>query len=83
MIVVFNCYELGVIFELLDLVFIVKLNDGLMLFCNKNDNYELLYNLYEIIGDKVVLFWWEGFDKEYINCFIMIDINVYLKLFYK
>ena len=46
------------------------------------DNYELPYNLYEIIGDKAALLSEEGLDQEAINNFIMTDINVHLKSFY-
>lgn len=46
------------------------------------DNYELPYNLYEIIGDKAALLSKEGLDQESINNFIMTDINVHLKGFY-
>lgn len=46
------------------------------------DNYELPYNLYEIIGDKAALLSEEGLDQESINNFIMTDINVHLKGFY-
>lgn len=46
------------------------------------DNYELPYNLYEIIGDKAALLSEEGLDHDAINNFIMTDINVHLKSFY-
>lgn len=46
------------------------------------DNYELPYNLYEIIGDKAALLSEEGLDQNAINNFIMTDINVHLKSFY-
>lgn len=49
---------------------------------NDGDNYELPYNLYEIIGDKAALLSEEGLDQEAINNFIMTDINVHLKGFY-
>ena len=49
---------------------------------NDEDNYELPYNLYEIIGDKAALLSKEGLDQEAINNFIMTDINVHLKGFY-
>lgn len=46
------------------------------------DHYELPYNLYEIIGDKVALLKEEGLDQSAINHFIMTDINLHLKSFY-
>ena len=78
-----NRHELGAISELLDPVLIVKPNDGPTPLRNKNDNYELPYNLYEIIGDKASLLRREGLDKEHINRFITTDINLHLKSFYK
>jgi len=78
-----NRHELGAISELLDPFLIVKPNDGPMPLRNKNDNYELPYNLYEIIGDKASLLRREGLDKEHINRFITTDINLHLKSFYK
>lgn len=47
------------------------------------DPYELPYNLYDIIGDKAALLEMEGMDQENINNFIMTDINIHLKSFYK
>ncbi|CAM3224590.1 sigma-54-dependent transcriptional regulator [Lactiplantibacillus plajomi] len=78
-----NRHELGAISELLDPVLIVKPNDGPTPVRNKDDNYELPYNLYEIIGDKAALLRREGLDKEHINRFITTDINLHLKSFYK
>lgn len=78
-----NRHELGAISELLDPVLIVKPNDGPAPIRNKNDNYELPYNLYEIIGDKAALLRREGLDKAHINRFITTDINLHLKSFYK
>ncbi|AVK61874.1 transcription antiterminator BglG [Lactobacillus sp. CBA3605] len=78
-----NRHELGAISELLDPYLIVKPNDGPMPIRNKNDNYELPYNLYEIIGDKASLLRREGLDKAHINRFITTDINLHLKSFYK
>ncbi|BDZ30008.1 sigma 54-interacting transcriptional regulator [Lactiplantibacillus sp. WILCCON 0030] len=78
-----NRHELGAISELLDPVLVVKPNDGPTPLRNKNDNYELPYNLYEIIGDKASLLRREGLDKEHINRFITTDINLHLKSFYK
>lgn len=78
-----NRHELGAISELLDPFLIVKPNDGPTPIRNKNDNYELPYNLYEIIGDKASLLRREGLDKEHINRFITTDINLHLKSFYK
>ncbi|MFC6201281.1 sigma 54-interacting transcriptional regulator [Lactiplantibacillus nangangensis] len=78
-----NRHELGAISELLDPILVVKPNDGPVPLRNKNDNYELPYNLYEIIGDKASLLRREGLDKEHINRFITTDINLHLKSFYK
>lgn len=78
-----NRHELGAISELLDPILVVKPNDGPTPLRNKNDNYELPYNLYEIIGDKASLLRREGLDKEHINRFITTDINLHLKSFYK
>lgn len=47
------------------------------------DNYELPYNLYEVIGEKAQVLQDEGLDQAAINNFIMTDINVHLKSFYK
>ncbi|WP_382385376.1 sigma-54-dependent transcriptional regulator, partial [Ligilactobacillus acidipiscis] len=47
------------------------------------DNYELPYNLYEVIGEKAQVLQDEGLDHAAINNFIMTDINVHLKSFYK
>lgn len=48
-----------------------------------NDNYELPYNLYDIIGDKAALLKADGLDQEAINHFISTDINIHLKSFYQ
>ncbi len=48
---------------------------------NRNDSYELPYNLYEIIGDKATLLRQQGLDQEHINHFITTDINLHLKTF--
>lgn len=47
------------------------------------DSYELPYNLYEIIDEKAALLKDDGVDQDSINQFIMTDINVHLKSFYK
>lgn len=49
----------------------------------KRDNYELPYNLYDIIGDKAAVLKTEGLDQQTINHFITTDINIHLKSFYK
>ena len=49
----------------------------------EQDNYELPYNLYEVIGEKAQVLQDEGLDQAAINNFIMTDINVHLKSFYK
>ncbi|WP_056957203.1 sigma-54-dependent transcriptional regulator [Ligilactobacillus apodemi] len=48
-----------------------------------SDRYELPYNLYEIIGNKAALLKEEGLAQDAINNFIMTDINVHLKSFYR
>lgn len=50
---------------------------------SQNDGYELPYNLYEIIDSKAAMLKDEGLDQEKINNFILTDINVHLKSFYK
>ena len=50
---------------------------------NESDRYELPYNLYEIIGNKAALLKEEGLEQGAINNFIMTDINVHLKSFYR
>ena len=50
---------------------------------NDTDNYELPYNLYELIGEKAAVLQDEGLDQAAINNFIMTDINVHLKSFYR
>lgn len=47
------------------------------------DSYELPFNLYEIIDEKASVLKEDGVDQESINQFIMTDINVHLKSFYK
>ncbi|MCL1630717.1 sigma 54-interacting transcriptional regulator [Sporolactobacillus sp. CPB3-1] len=47
------------------------------------DSYELPYNLYEIIVDKAALLKEEGLDQSAISNFIMTDINLHLKSFYR
>lgn len=47
------------------------------------DAYELPFNLYEIIDEKAALLKDDGVDQESINQFILADINVHLKSFYK
>lgn len=47
------------------------------------DAYELPYDLYQIIGEKASVLKEDGVDQESINQFIMTDINVHLKSFYK
>ena len=47
------------------------------------DQYELPYNLYDIIGDKAALLKSDGIDQEAINHFISTDINVHLQSFYR
>ena len=48
-----------------------------------DDDYELPYNLYELIDQKATLLREDGVDQESINQFIMTDINVQLKSFYQ
>ncbi|KLU74821.1 sigma 54-interacting transcriptional regulator [Clostridium botulinum] len=48
----------------------------------EDDEYELPFNLYKIIEDKVAILKEEGMDDEYINKFISTDINIHIKCFY-
>lgn len=53
-------------------------NDALI----EEDSYELPFNLYKIIEDKANVLKNAGADDEYINNFIMTDINIHVKSFY-
>jgi len=46
------------------------------------DPYEMPFNLYKIIEDKVAILREEGLDDNYINKFISTDVNVHIKSFY-
>lgn len=76
-----NRHELGKLTRLLEPVMIIKpdFNRGM----TEIDSYELPYNLYEIIGDKAALLKDEGLDQSSINNFIMTDINLHFKSFYR
>lgn len=76
-----NRHELGKLTRLLEPVMIIKpdFNRGMP----EIDSYELPYNLYEIIGDKAALLKDEGLNQASINNFIMTDINLHLKSFYR
>lgn len=49
----------------------------------ESDTYELPYNLYEIIGDKVAMLKDSQVANQDINRFITTDIDLHLKSFYK
>lgn len=55
--------------------------DDIMVF--ESDTYELPYNLYEIIGDKVAMLKETDVSNQEINRFITTDIDLHLKSFYK
>lgn len=48
----------------------------------EEDRYEPPFNLYKIIEDKASVLKDEGMDNEYINKFIITDINIHIKSFY-
>lgn len=76
-----NRKELGNLSRLLEPTMVIKPNAKRGL--PDIDSYELPYNLYEIIGDKATLLKDEGLDQTAINNFIMTDINLHLKSFYR
>ena len=73
--------QLSVLAKILKPQMVITPNDSTKL-VKGNDDYELPYNLYEIIGDKATLLSEEGLDQNAINNFIMTDINIHLKSFY-
>lgn len=74
--------RLGKLAQLLEPVMVI-VPDGEKPVIKESDRYELPYNLYEIIGNKAALLKEEGLDQSAINNFIMTDINVHLKSFYR
>ncbi len=74
--------RLGKLSQLLEPVLLIQ-PDGAAESINESDRYELPYNLYEIIGNKAALLKEEGLEQGAINNFIMTDINVHLKSFYR
>ncbi|MFT8870687.1 MAG: sigma 54-interacting transcriptional regulator [Sporolactobacillus sp.] len=76
-----NRQELGNLSRLLESTMVIKPDE--MRGQPDIDSYELPYNLYEIIGDKAALLKDEGLDHSAINSFIMTDINLHLKSFYR
>lgn len=74
--------RLGKLSQLLEPVLLIQ-PDGAAESINESDRYELPYNLYEIIGNKAALLREEGLEQGAINNFIMTDINVHLKSFYR
>ncbi|WP_010630734.1 sigma-54-dependent transcriptional regulator [Sporolactobacillus vineae] len=76
-----NRKELGNLSRLLEPTMVIKPDDKRGL--PDIDSYELPYNLYEIIGDKAALLKDEGLNQAAINNFIMTDINLHLKSFYR
>lgn len=77
----YNRKELGNLSRLLEPTMVIKPDNQRGL--PDIDTYELPYNLYEIIGDKAALLKEEGLDQAAINNFIMTDINLHLKSFYR
>ncbi|GBG93707.1 transcriptional regulator [Ligilactobacillus salitolerans] len=69
--------------KLLDPTLLIHPDDSTAPAVASTDNYELPYNLYEVIGEKAQVLQDEGLDQAAINNFIMTDINVHLKSFYK
>ncbi|MCP0887392.1 sigma 54-interacting transcriptional regulator [Ligilactobacillus sp. WILCCON 0076] len=77
-----NRKELGELTKMLEPAMIVR-PDNDMHVIDESGDYELPYNLYEIIGDKAAVLKSEGLDQSAINNFILTDINVHLKTFYQ
>lgn len=48
----------------------------------QQDNYELPFNLYEMIGAKAAVLKKDGLNQAAINHYIMTDVNVHLKSLY-
>lgn len=48
----------------------------------EEDSYELPFNLYKLIEDKMSILKEEGVDDNYINKFITTDVNIHIKSFY-
>ncbi|WP_178195124.1 sigma-54-dependent transcriptional regulator [Ligilactobacillus sp. Marseille-Q7487] len=74
--------EQGKLARLLEPLLVIRPDDSTNNL-NDTDNYELPYNLYELIGKKAAVLQDEGLDQAAINNFIMTDINVHLKSFYR
>lgn len=74
--------RLGELSKLLE-PYLVLRPDGKNELSVSSDRYELPYNLYETIGNKAALLKEEGLEKGAINNFIMTDINMHLKSFYR
>lgn len=77
-----NRIEQGQLARILEPTLVIRPDDSTRNF-NDTDNYELPYNLYELIGEKAAVLQDEGLDQTAINNFIMTDINVHLKSFYR
>ena len=77
-----NRTELSKLSRLLEPMMVVHPNDASKI-QSESDSYELPYNLYEIIGSKASLLKEEGLDQPAINNFILTDINLHLKSFYR
>ncbi len=77
-----NRTELSKLSRLLEPMMVVHPNDASKI-QSESDSYELPYNLYEIIGAKASLLKEEGLDQPAINNFILTDINLHLKSFYR
>lgn len=76
-----NRHDSGEISKLLEPYMTIRPDSDTHVLTNRNDSYELPYNLYEIIGDKATLLRQQGLDQEHINHFITTDINLHLKTF--
>ncbi|WPC19692.1 sigma 54-interacting transcriptional regulator [Pediococcus inopinatus] len=76
-----NRRDSGEISKLLEPYMTIQPDSDTHVLTNRNDSYELPYNLYEIIGDKATLLRQQGLDQEHINHFITTDINLHLKTF--
>ncbi|WP_395386928.1 sigma 54-interacting transcriptional regulator [Pediococcus parvulus] len=76
-----NRRDSGEISKLLEPYMTIQPDSDTHVLTNRNDSYELPYNLYEIIGDKATLLRQQGLDQDHINHFIKTDINLHLKTF--
>lgn len=75
--------QISALSRLLPATVLVSPDDQLNEWLPTNDNYELPYNLYELIGTKAALLKQDGLKQADINHYIMTDINVHLKSLYR